>query len=223
MFQAGVSAQSREFGAKYADVLFTSQPDLEHDRIFYAEAKAHAAKFGRNPDHLVVLPGLYAVVGDTEADARKRKAQFDEMLDLDFLVGNLAKQLGLPKSRNSIRTSRFRTSSSTRFRRRTRSSTIAAATSAGSRRRTTSRSNSWSTTTSTAASARSSARRSRSPTGSSSGSTPTSPTGSTSMSTFSPTASERFKRVITELQNRGRFRTEYEHPTFRANYGLPPG
>ena len=96
MFQAGVSKQSREFGAKYADVLFTSQPDLEHDRTFYAEAKAHAAKFGRNPDHLVVCPGLYAVVGDTEADARKRKAQFDEMLDLDFLVNNLAKQLGLP-------------------------------------------------------------------------------------------------------------------------------
>jgi hypothetical protein len=34
---------------------------------------------------------------------------------------------------------------------------------------------------------------------------------------------ERFKRVITELQDRGRYHTEYEHTSFRANYGLPPG
>ena len=116
MFQAGVSKQSREFGAKYADVLFTSQPDLKHDRTFYKEAKAHAVEFGRNPDHLVVCPGLYAVVGDTEADARKRKAQFDEMLDLNFLVNNLAKQLGLPGSKNSTRTKSFPMSCSKRFR-----------------------------------------------------------------------------------------------------------
>ena len=33
----------------------------------------------------------------------------------------------------------------------------------------------------------------------------------------------RFKDVITELQNRGRFRTEYEYDSFRANFGLPSG
>jgi len=38
-----------------------------------------------------------------------------------------------------------------------------------------------------------------------------------------PDGLERFKRVITELQSRGRYHTEYEHSTFRANYGLPPG
>ncbi len=96
IFQAGVSPQSRKFGAKYADALFTSQPDIDHDRAFYKEAKGYAEGFGRNPDDLVVLPGLYAVVGDTEAEARKRKAKFDDLMDLNFLMNNLAKSLGIP-------------------------------------------------------------------------------------------------------------------------------
>lgn len=96
LFQAGVSPQSRAFGAKYADALFTSQPDIEHDRKFYAEAKALATSYGRNPDDLVVLPGLYTVVGESEADARKRKAEYDELMEAEFLVNNLAKSLGIP-------------------------------------------------------------------------------------------------------------------------------
>jgi alkanesulfonate monooxygenase SsuD/methylene tetrahydromethanopterin reductase-like flavin-dependent oxidoreductase (luciferase family) len=36
-----------------------------------------------------------------------------------------------------------------------------------------------------------------------------------------PFGVERFKDVIAELQNRGRFRTEYESTSFRQNYGLP--
>lgn len=96
VFQAGVSPQSQAFGAKYADAMFTSQPDIEHDRQFYAGAKAHAERYGRNPDDLVVLPGLYAVVGDTEADARKRKAEFDDLMETKFLVRNLANSLGIP-------------------------------------------------------------------------------------------------------------------------------
>lgn len=99
LFQAGVSPRSRAFGAKYADCLFTSQPDLDHDRQFYAEVKEHAVRNGRDPEHLVVLPGLYAVVGDSEADARKRKAEFDDLMETRFLVQNLARSLGIPFDR----------------------------------------------------------------------------------------------------------------------------
>lgn len=96
LFQAGVSSHSQAFGARYADAMFTSQPDIDHDRAFYKGAKEHAERFGRNPDDLVVLPGLYAVVGDTEADARKRKAEFDDLMDTKHLVRNLANSLGIP-------------------------------------------------------------------------------------------------------------------------------
>ena len=222
MFQAGVSKQSREFGAKYADVLFTSQPDLEHDRIFYAEAKAHAARFGRNPEHLVVCPGLYAVVGDTEADARKRKAQFDEMLDLSYLVNNLAKQLGLPVEEldpnkelpfelfdsipaddeiiNYRRTDIGNVAKENGF---TVKQLVHHNVNRGQRaifgtpEQIADRIIEWIDTDVA--------------------------DGFNINVDVQPDGLERFTRVITELQNRGRYHTDYEHAGFRANYGLPPG
>jgi FMN-dependent oxidoreductase (nitrilotriacetate monooxygenase family) len=222
MFQAGVSKQSREFGAKYADVLFTSQPDLEHDRIFYAEAKALAAKAGRNPDHLVVCPGLYAVVGDTEADARKRKAQFDEMLDLNFLVNNLAKQLGLPveeldpnKELPFELFDSIPTDDEIINYRRGDIGGVAKANGFTVKQLVHHNVN----------------RGQRAIFG-----TPEQIADSivewidTGVADgfninvdVQPDGLERFKRVITELQDRGRYHTEYEHTSFRANYGLPPG
>lgn len=96
LFQAGISTQSRKFGSKYADCLFTSQPNLDKDREFYKEVKGYAEGYGRNPDHLLVLPGLYAVVGDTEAEARGLKGEIDELMDLGFLMQHLANQVGIP-------------------------------------------------------------------------------------------------------------------------------
>lgn len=96
LFQAGISPQSRAFGAKYADCMFTSQPTLDHDRKLYVEVKDMAKQFGRNPDHVLVIPGLYAVVGSSEADARKRKAEIDELMEIKFLMTNLAVSLGIP-------------------------------------------------------------------------------------------------------------------------------
>jgi alkanesulfonate monooxygenase SsuD/methylene tetrahydromethanopterin reductase-like flavin-dependent oxidoreductase (luciferase family) len=69
---------------------------VDRDRAFYAEVKEIAARNGRDPEHLVVLPGLYAVVGDTETEARKRKAEFDDLMETRFLVRNLANSLGIP-------------------------------------------------------------------------------------------------------------------------------
>lgn len=96
LFQAGISPHSRAFGAKFADVMFTSAPDVDHDRALYKEVKELAAGYGRNPDHLIVSPGLYTVIGDTEEEARKRKAEFDDLMETQFLVRNLAISLGIP-------------------------------------------------------------------------------------------------------------------------------
>ena len=50
---------------------------------------------GRDPDHLVILPGLYPIVGSTEAEARARKDELDALLDLDRELQGLARQLGV--------------------------------------------------------------------------------------------------------------------------------
>ncbi len=220
IFQAGVSPQSRKFGAKYADALFTSQPDIEHDRKFYAEAKKHAESFGRNPDHLVVLPGLYAVVGDTEADARKRKAQFDDLMEAKFLINNLAKSLGIPfekldpnKELPYALFDEYPTDDDVILYRRTDIGTVSA-----SNHFTVKELVHHNLTRGQRALFGAPEQIADSiiewiDTGVGDG--------------FNVNVDvefdglERFKDVITELQNRGRFRKEYEYDNFRKNYGLP--
>lgn len=95
IFQAGQSEDSKAFGARYADALFTGQRILGSSRRFYADVKGLARSFGRNPDHLLVMPGLFPILGDTEANAYKRKQELDELLDHDQLRQTLARVLAL--------------------------------------------------------------------------------------------------------------------------------
>jgi len=70
IFQAGDSEQGRDLGATVADAIFTHAKTIEHGQAFYADLKARAAKLGRNPDEIVILPGFTITVGDTDEDAR---------------------------------------------------------------------------------------------------------------------------------------------------------
>jgi len=99
LFQAGASQRSREFGARWADALFTSQRVPELARAFSADVKGLAAGHGRHPDDLLVLPGLYVILGATEAEAVERRRVLDEQLALGPLLDALAVQLAVDVSR----------------------------------------------------------------------------------------------------------------------------
>jgi FMN-dependent oxidoreductase (nitrilotriacetate monooxygenase family) len=96
LFQAGASDHSRAFDAKWADALFTGQRTKELAQRFCTHVKGLAAANGREPDKLVVLPGLFVILGGTEAEAQRRKDELDALLDADYLLDRLAEQLGLP-------------------------------------------------------------------------------------------------------------------------------
>lgn len=95
IFQAGQSGESKAFGAKWADALFTGQRTLEGAQSFYAEVKALAVAQGRDPAGLLVMPGLFPILGGTEAEARRRKDDLDGLLDIGFLHGELARIFAL--------------------------------------------------------------------------------------------------------------------------------
>ncbi|MEI4488296.1 NtaA/DmoA family FMN-dependent monooxygenase [Frigidibacter sp. MR17.14] len=95
IFQAGQSEDSKAFGAAYADALFTGQRTLAGGQKFFADVKALARANGRDPSQLLVMPGLFPILGGTEAEALKRKAELDEGLDIAFLHGELARHFGL--------------------------------------------------------------------------------------------------------------------------------
>ena len=86
------------FGAAWADGLFTSQRTKAHGQQFRSHVHALARAAGRDPDKIVILPGLFVILGGTEAEAHVRKDALDAQLDTEFLLDRLAEQLGIPAS-----------------------------------------------------------------------------------------------------------------------------
>ncbi len=72
LLQAGDSADGRNFGARYADALFTLHSSLEDGQRYYADVKRRAKFFGRDTGQLKVFPAATFVIGDTDAEAEDR-------------------------------------------------------------------------------------------------------------------------------------------------------
>lgn len=95
MVQAGGSEAGVALAARHADAVFTAQTTFEGAQAFYRDIKARAVGLGRNADHLLVLPGLYPVIGGTLAEARQRKAEMDAFLDQNAELAKFARALGV--------------------------------------------------------------------------------------------------------------------------------
>jgi FMN-dependent oxidoreductase (nitrilotriacetate monooxygenase family) len=96
LFQAGSSAAGRDLAARYADVVFTAQNVLEAARDFRADVRRRTAGYGRDPDAIKVVPGLLAILGDTEAAAWARKRRLDDIAGTGPELTKLARRVGLP-------------------------------------------------------------------------------------------------------------------------------
>jgi FMN-dependent oxidoreductase (nitrilotriacetate monooxygenase family) len=71
IFQAGASEEGRDFAARHAEAIFTEGASFEAAQGYAADVRARAARFGRDPDRLAVLPALRAIVGRTEEDVER--------------------------------------------------------------------------------------------------------------------------------------------------------
>jgi FMN-dependent oxidoreductase (nitrilotriacetate monooxygenase family) len=77
--QAGQSDAGRELAARTAEVIFGVQQQIEPARAFRADVHARAAKYGRRPDEIKIMPGVMPFVG---ASADEARAKFDELQSL---------------------------------------------------------------------------------------------------------------------------------------------
>ncbi|KJL48959.1 putative monooxygenase MoxC [Microbacterium hydrocarbonoxydans] len=76
--QAGVSPQGRDFAASTADAIFSPYASLAEGKAFYADIKERAARFGRGPDEIKILPAAAFVIGDSKADAEEKARDIRE-------------------------------------------------------------------------------------------------------------------------------------------------
>jgi FMN-dependent oxidoreductase (nitrilotriacetate monooxygenase family) len=85
LVQAGSSGPGKDLAARTAEIVFTANQTLAEAVEFYGDLKERMGRFGREPGDLKIMPGLFPVVGRTEAEAR---AKFEELQSLvDPVVG----------------------------------------------------------------------------------------------------------------------------------------
>ena len=72
LIQAGSSEAGKQFASRVADAVFTGQASLEDSAKFYQDIKGRAAKHGRDPDEILILPGCNPIVGETPAEAERK-------------------------------------------------------------------------------------------------------------------------------------------------------
>lgn len=92
--QAGSSETGRELAAQTAEVVFTAQTSLANAQAFYADLKGRLAKFGRSADSMKIMPGVFVVVGETEALARAKFEAFQALVEPEVGVALLGRMLG---------------------------------------------------------------------------------------------------------------------------------
>ena len=76
--QAGQSEDGRGLAAATAEVIFTAHQHLDTAQEFYRDIKARARGLGRDPDHVLIMPGVAPFVGRTEAEAREKYDRLTE-------------------------------------------------------------------------------------------------------------------------------------------------
>src|SRR6202161_115054 len=93
--QAGSSGPGIERAGENADLVFTAQPDIPAGRSFRDAIRPSALRHGRDPDDVLVLPGVAFVLGSTEAEARALRDELEDRVDPEFRWRNLAHNAGL--------------------------------------------------------------------------------------------------------------------------------
>lgn len=78
--QAGQSEDGRGLAAQTAEVIFTAHQHIETAQEFYRDIKARARGLGRNPDHLLVMPGVSPFIGRTLDEAKEKYERLTSLI-----------------------------------------------------------------------------------------------------------------------------------------------
>ncbi|MEN5160371.1 LLM class flavin-dependent oxidoreductase [Achromobacter spanius] len=90
LFQAGASDQGRDLAARRAEAIYAVAYDLPAAQSYYRDIKQRVRAAGRDA-FVPIMPGLVTYVGSTEAEARAKQRELDELLPADASL----RQLGM--------------------------------------------------------------------------------------------------------------------------------
>ena len=94
LVQAGSSAAGKQFAAKYAEAVFTAHLTKASAVEFYADLKAAATAQGRAADQVVILPGISAAIGSTDAEGQALLEELNRLTDVSVGLSRLSNRFG---------------------------------------------------------------------------------------------------------------------------------
>lgn len=94
LVQAGSSDTGRRFAARHAEAVFTAHMAKEGAREFYADLKRLAAEEGRDPAHVLILPGLSPMIAGTESEAKRLAREVNDLTDTEVGRHRLSGRFG---------------------------------------------------------------------------------------------------------------------------------
>jgi len=92
--QAGSSETGRDLAAATAELVFTAQPSLAKAQAFYRDLKQRVVAAGRDPASLKIMPGLFAVVGETQQEAERKFAELQSQIEPAAGLALLGRMIG---------------------------------------------------------------------------------------------------------------------------------
>jgi FMN-dependent oxidoreductase (nitrilotriacetate monooxygenase family) len=94
LVQAGSSDSGRDFAARHAEAIFTAHLDKVSAQQFYGDLKKRIAAAGRDPDRVVILPGINPMIAGTEAEAQRLVDELNETADPEIGRRTLSSRFG---------------------------------------------------------------------------------------------------------------------------------
>jgi FMN-dependent oxidoreductase (nitrilotriacetate monooxygenase family) len=92
--QAGASDAGRQLAAETAEMVFAAGGPIAVAREFYMDVKSRAAKVGRNPDHIKILPGAFTIIGSSLDEAKEKRARLDSLVSYESGIAALSIAIG---------------------------------------------------------------------------------------------------------------------------------
>ncbi|MFP4975578.1 LLM class flavin-dependent oxidoreductase [Paenibacillus sp. CN-4] len=91
VFQAGSSEVGKNYASKEADAIFTGHETLEDAKAFYSDVKTRIASFGRNPDEVLIFPGIAPIIGDTPEEAERKYQEVAGLVTIENALNYLGR------------------------------------------------------------------------------------------------------------------------------------
>lgn len=91
VFQAGSSEVGKNYASKEADAIFTGHETLEDAQAFYSDVKTRVASFGRDPNEVLIFPGIAPIIGDTSEEAERKYQEVAGLVTIENALNYLGR------------------------------------------------------------------------------------------------------------------------------------